>query len=150
MSFERIRKGLGLTQAAVARLFQVDQATVSRWERGTVTPPPEAQAKINALPALAAAEKELPASRAELLALLKQTDAALTEVSAKHLRYRYDHLCLEVPSMRYVVRPGTPTSEVDPIRERSGELQLEVETLSARLNQILIRLSLTPEKKGTQ
>ena len=33
-----IRKGLGLTQAAMAKLFGVDLRTVRRWEAGHMTP----------------------------------------------------------------------------------------------------------------
>ena len=47
MEFIR-RKVLGLSQAGMASLTEVNQATVSRWERGTLEPDRAAMARIRA------------------------------------------------------------------------------------------------------
>ena len=39
-SFKEMRKAKGYTQAELAREFDVDVITVSRWERGAVRPIP--------------------------------------------------------------------------------------------------------------
>jgi len=45
----RVRVANGLTQAAFAELMGVEQATVSRWERGTHQPDPQTQDRIRDL-----------------------------------------------------------------------------------------------------
>ena len=43
------RQKLGMTQAALAERLGVDVMTVSRWERGTRTPPPYLKLAFDAL-----------------------------------------------------------------------------------------------------
>ncbi|MEO1106539.1 MAG: helix-turn-helix transcriptional regulator [Pseudomonadota bacterium] len=43
---KRLRQSIGYKQSHLAELLQVDQATISRWERGGQTPPPETQQAV--------------------------------------------------------------------------------------------------------
>ena len=43
---KRLRQSVGYKQAYLAELLEVDQATVSRWERGGQTPPPDTQQAV--------------------------------------------------------------------------------------------------------
>jgi DNA-binding transcriptional regulator YiaG len=44
-----LREALGLTQEELGREIGRDKLTISRWERGTLRPSPEAIARLNAL-----------------------------------------------------------------------------------------------------
>ena len=44
-----LRESLGLTQAQLGRLIGRDKLTVSRWERGAISPSPQALARLYAL-----------------------------------------------------------------------------------------------------
>lgn len=46
MGLKEMRKSLGLTQEAFANDLDVSQATVSYWERGTVTPTKKARRRL--------------------------------------------------------------------------------------------------------
>ncbi len=43
---KRLRRSVGYKQAYLAELLEVDQATISRWERGGQTPPPDTQQAV--------------------------------------------------------------------------------------------------------
>ena len=46
---KRLRRSVGYKQAYLAELLEVDQATISRWERGGQTPPPDTQQAVFAV-----------------------------------------------------------------------------------------------------
>ena len=46
---KRLRQSVGFKQSHLADLLQVDQATISRWERGGQTPPPDMQQAVFAV-----------------------------------------------------------------------------------------------------
>lgn len=46
LRLKRLRRAIGLKQAALAHLMRVDQATISRWENGVQVPASETQAEV--------------------------------------------------------------------------------------------------------
>lgn len=63
------RKGLGLNQVEFAQLFGVHQMTVSRWERGELSPTPYQQTLLNEFQ-VAAKEKESKKNQEDIRTIL--------------------------------------------------------------------------------
>lgn len=80
----RLRRALGVKQAALAEMAGVDQATVSRWESGAIRPGDETQRAIL---------RQLGAQRAEDAALKRLVEGA---AGAVHLVDEASHACLAV------------------------------------------------------
>ncbi len=85
---KRLRRSGGFKQAHLAELLQVDQATVSRWERGGQTPPPETQQAVFAA---------LGPTRADDSALRR---LVMSSSDCVHLVEEASHRCLAYSASR--------------------------------------------------
>lgn len=94
---KRLRAGLGLTQTQLAEIVQVDQGTVSRWERGVERPRPRYLAVLRDL----SLQDEAARHRRKCLAMLRNNvvpcvlldrECRLLEISELGVRhYREKH-----------------------------------------------------------
>ncbi len=85
---KRLRRSTGYKQSHLAELLQVDQATISRWERGGQTPPPDTQQAVFA--ALGPAHSDDSALRR----------LVLTSSDCLHLVEETSHKCLAYSASR--------------------------------------------------
>lgn len=79
MDVARIRKGLGLTQEALGRIVGAHAMTISKWERGVLSPGAFQRSILEALGAAAAGSKGMGPAR-DLAGLLNQAFIEVTEV----------------------------------------------------------------------
>lgn len=74
---QQLRQALGLSQVDFARLFDVHFMTVSKWERGLITPSPYQFALMNQFAQTAAAKREQAAKEVKNLLVGAGVVAAL-------------------------------------------------------------------------
>lgn len=85
---KRLRQSTGYKQSHLAELLQVDQATISRWERGGQTPPPDMQQAVFAV---------LGPARVDDSALRRLVE---TSSDCLHLVEEASHRCLAYSASR--------------------------------------------------
>ncbi|MES0861076.1 helix-turn-helix transcriptional regulator [Ruegeria sp. SCPT10] len=85
---KRLRQSIGFKQSHLAELLQVDQATISRWERGGQTPPPDMQQGVFAV---------LGPARVDDSALRRLVE---TSSDCLHLVEEASHRCLAYSASR--------------------------------------------------
>lgn len=79
MDIARIRKALSLTQARLAELTGVHPMTVSKWERGVLSPAPHALSILKALDA-AAGRRGAPREARDLASFLNRAFIDVSEI----------------------------------------------------------------------